>query len=188
MNRHINSNVKEMLSYKNHFFKNHLTIIPGLTLLDAQQEIKPYIVSNTFSIIIVVQGNAFVTYKNKSIIYHENEYYITPPQTLKIFNYINTDNKNPFFAFSLRISRHVLSLLHEEYSHMCFPHSAQKNDAYEEDIKIDLFNCFNRLILLMNKPEQINIRAPIIICEIHYLLLISRKWRDYELSTFNTLC
>lgn len=178
MDEYIKSKIKEILLHKYHVEGKHGTPIPGLTLLCGQQGIKSHMESNILAVVLVIQGSEFVLYKDKHMIYHENDYYITAPQTWGTCHCMTACKAKSFLAFSLNISRHVLSLLYTEYSPMRFQHSEARDDAREESIKLDLFKCFQRLLLLMDKPEQIYIRAPIIICEIHSLILISGKWRE----------
>lgn len=180
MNECITNKIKEILWHKTSASGQYLTQIPGLTLLCGKKGIKSLITNNILSIVFIIQGNELVVYKNTSTVYRENDYFITIPQTSGASCYITNCKSKPFLAFSLKISRYVLSLLGTENYHVCFQHVGTRDNTYDEDIKIDLFNCFQRLIMLMDKPEQIHVRAPIIICEIHYLILISKKWRDYE--------
>lgn len=53
------------------------------------------------------------------------------------------------------------------------------------DADADLLGCFLRLVGLLDKPEQIRIRAPMAIREIHYLLLAGPQGRNLRL--LNTL-
>ena len=187
MNACMNNKIKEILLHKISASGKYITPIPGLTLLCGKKGIKSLSANNILSIVLVIQGNGFAICKDKSIIYHENDYFFAIPQAAGKHCCITTCKSKYFLALSLKISRHVLSLLGTGSSHVCLQHSGTSDDAYEEDIKIDLFNCFQRLIMLMDKPEQIDVRAPIIICEIHYLVLISRKWREREPSALDDL-
>lgn len=183
MNECIHNKIKELLLHN--ASGKYITPIPGLTLLCGKKGIKSLLTNNILSIILVIQGNEFIIHKNKNTIYHENGYFITTPQTISKHYYTTNCESKHFLAFSLKISRHVLSILGTKDYHVCFQHAGMGDDTYDEDIKIDLLNCFQRLIMLMDKPEQIRVRAPIIICEIHYLILISKKWRDYEAVLHN---
>ena len=180
MYEYVNSKIKELLLHKAYTSGKYITPIPGLALLLGNEGAKSIISTNTLSIVFIIQGTEHITCKDKSIICHENDYFISTPQILT--SCYCTGESKPFLAFSLKISRHVLSLLDTDGT-TCFQQPGKRDDdSYEEDIKVDLFNCFQRLIMLMNKPEQIYIRAPIIICEIHYLILISKKWKHCEQS------
>lgn len=188
MNECIHNKIKEILLHKISASGKYITPIPGLTLLCGKKGIKSLITNNILSIVLVIQGNGFVIHKDENTIYHENDYFITIPQIISKHYCITNYESKHFLAFSLKISRHVLSLLGTEDYHVCFQHAGTRDDTYGEDIKIDLFNCFQRLIMLMDKPEQIHVRAPIIICEIHYLILISKKWKYIEQSTLGYHC
>lgn len=184
----VNSKIKELLLHKTHTSGKYITPIPGLVLFRGNKDTKSLINFNILSVVVIIQGNELVIHNNKNTLYHENDYFITNPQTSSTYYCTNTCESKPFLAFSLKISRHVFSLLDTDDSHAYFQQPGKRDDAYEEDIKIDLFNCFQRLLMLMDKPEQIYIRAPIIICEIHYLILISKKWKYIEQSTLGYHC
>lgn len=90
------------------------------------------------------------------------------------YNPINSSGERPFLALLFTLEEHIISQL--------VPHIAElsraKNDGILQNIPmshidVDLLNCFLRLVRLLDKPEQIHVRAPIIIREIHYLLLTS---------------
>lgn len=174
MNKYINGKIKKMLRHKTFCSGAYITSIPGLTLLYGSNGIKSLVLNNELSIVLVIDGNVSSC--------HENDFFIMVPKTTNTYNFDSKYESKYFLACSLKISRHVLSLLDTEYSNFHFQHHTCIDNDYEENINIDLSNCFQRLITLMDKPEQIYVRAPIIICEIHYLVLISKKWRDCELS------
>lgn len=163
-----------MLYHKTFCSGAYITSIPGLTLLYGDNGIKSLITNNVFSIVFVVDGNISS--------YHNSDFFIMTPKTINTFNFTTNYKSKYFLAYSLKISRYILYLLNTGYSNFHFQRHIDEDNNYEENINIDLSNCFQRLIMLMDKPEQIYIRAPIIICEIHYLVLISKKWRDCELS------
>lgn len=173
----VNDEIKEFLLRKMPVPGRYLTAIQGLTLLRGDEESRTVIDTNILSVIVFVQGIGYVAIGDKNFLYAENEYFITTSQSSSIFHCINTRAEKPFLTFSLTISRHVFSLLGASPLSV-FPKQrcSKAHKSYGTDINIDLIKCFERLIKLFDKPEQIYIRAPIIICEIHYLLLVSNKW------------
>lgn len=55
------------------------------------------------------------------------------------------------------------------------------------ELDADLLQCFLRLVELLDKPEQIRIRAPMVIREIHYLLLAGPQGESLrQLNTLGT--
>ena len=152
------------------------TPVPGLTLWRGQEGAKQLFAGNALALALVIQGAAFVISDGTCRRYHEHDCFLVTPQPAACSG-TSACSGSLFLAFSLRISRHVLCLL--DAGKGCTPpRQGSKGHARSgaASINRDLIRCFHRLIGLIDKPEQIAVRAPIIICEIHYLILISRAW------------
>lgn len=125
------------------------------------------------SIVVIIQGAVWTTIEDKKYYCEEKDYFFTASPR-ENYNLINSRGERPFLALLFTLEEHIISQL--------VPHIAElsraKNDGILQNIPmshidVDLLNCFLRLVRLLDKPEQIHIRAPIIIREIHYLLLTS---------------
>lgn len=125
------------------------------------------------SIVVIIQGAAWTIIEEKKYYCEEKDYFFTV-SPMKNYDPINSSGDRPFLALLLNLEEHIISQL--------VPHIAElsrtKNDGILQNVSIshidgDLLNCFLRLVRLLDKPEQIPVRAPIIIREIHYLLLTS---------------
>lgn len=125
------------------------------------------------SIVVIIQGSAWTIIEDKKYYCEEKDYFFTA-SSMKNYNLINSRGKRPVLALLFTLEEHIISQL--------VPHIAElaraKNDGILQNVPIshidsDLLNCFLRLVRLLDKPEQIHVRAPIIIREIHYLLLTS---------------
>ena len=78
----MNNKIKEILLHKISASGKYITPIPGLTLLCGKKGIKSLSANNILSIVLVIQGNGFAICKDKSIIYHENDYFFAIPQAV----------------------------------------------------------------------------------------------------------
>lgn len=165
--------IKKLILQKTSITGECPTAITGLKFLrnDGQPEkdsqfYKP-------SIVVIIQGAAWTIIKEKKYYCEEKDYFFTASPR-ENYNPINSSGERPFLALLFTLEEHIISQL--------VPHIAElsraKNDGILQNVPIshidgDLLNCFLRLVRLLDKPEQIHVRAPIIIREIHYLLLTS---------------
>lgn len=165
--------IKKLILQKTSITGECPTAITGLKFLrnDGQPEkdsqfYKP-------SIVVIIQGAAWTIIKEKKYYCEEKDYFFTASPR-ENYNPINSSGERPFLALLFTLEEHIISQL--------VPHIAElsraKNDGILQNIPmshidVDLLNCFLRLVRLLDKPEQIHVRAPIIIREIHYLLLTS---------------
>ncbi len=176
----VSNEIKDLLLRKIPVSGIYSTPIPGLTLLRGHEGAKSIINISTLPIIAAMRGVKNIIRDYNNIIFSENDYFISDMQSQHIMYCTNIYGTQDVLAFSLKISRHVLSLLDSDFSNACHQQKNCIMKIYDDDIKVDLLKCFHRLIGLLDKPEQIYIRAPIIICEIHYLILISNKWNYFK--------
>lgn len=174
----VTDEIRELLLRKLPVAGTCATAIPGLILLRGDKGSKTVRDAARFSVVVIVQGNKeHLAEHNAHILYAEHN----RPQTRQESRCGATDTTKPFLACSLRISSYILSLLHPDSSGV----SSRNRDSAipassAEAVSMDLLNCFRRLLSLLDKPEQIYIRAPIIICEIHSLLLLGKRWHCFE--------
>lgn len=125
------------------------------------------------SIMVIIQGSAWTVMEEKKYYCEEKHYFFTT-SPMEDYSPIKASRERPFLALLLYLQEHIISQL--------VPHIAElsraKNNGILQNVPIghidgDLLNCFLRLVRLLDKPEQIHVRAPIIMREIHYLLLTS---------------
>lgn len=82
--------------------------------------------------------------------------------------------ERPFLALFFYLDRAILTDLVMEMD----PKDGPPADAGEQGLSIadvdpDVLECVLRLVELLDKPEQIPVRAPLVMRELHYLLLVS---------------
>lgn len=163
----------------------YATAIQGLTF-SRRQEINK--ADNCFgkpSVAVIVQGSKCAIIGERECRYAEGQYCITGVDLPSAFYVLNPSEEKPFLAVILDLDGGLVSRLAAEMP----PSSGRENGGCcglsVGDSDADLLNCFLRLVELLDKPEQIRIRAPMIIREIHYLLLVGPQGRSLRL--LNTL-
>ena len=136
---------------------------------------------------IVVQGSKCAVIGSQEYRYGENQDLITGVDMPSSFYILNPSPEKPFLAVSLELDGYLLSQLAAEV-----PPSVRNGSRPCQGVTLahaepDLLGAFLRLTDLLDKPEQIAVRAPIIIREIHYLLLIGPRGNDLrQLNTLGT--
>lgn len=169
----INTNIKKIILRNISIPGKWTTAITGLNFLrdygnkkQESQLFKP-------SIVVIIQGSVWAVIDERKYYCQENHYFITT-SPMESYDWINASGKRPFLALLLTLEEHLISQL--------FPQIAEFSKAESDKtlqnvainpMNVDLLNCFLRLVGLLDKPEQVHMRAPIIVREIHYLLLIS---------------
>lgn len=122
---------------------------------------------------LVVQGTKHSLMGGREFVYTENQC-IVAGIDMPISSYvINPTHETPFLFLYLYLDRHLLSSLTLEMKHN-FPETSEDCTSVSiADAGSDILEMFLRLVDLLEKPEQISIRAPMMLRELHYLLLIS---------------
>ena len=159
----------------------YVTAIQGLTF-SRRQEINK--ADNCFgkpSVAVIVQGSKCAIIGEREYCYSEGQYCITGVDLPSAFYVLNPSKEKPFLAVILDLDSGLVSRLAEQMS----PSSGREKGGCcglsVGDSDADLLNCFLRLVRLLDKPEQIRVRAPMVIREIHYLLLASPQGRSFRL-------
>jgi len=101
-------------------------------------------------------------------------------------NYVTAASpEQPLLGLSLNLDKYLTTQLAAEIA----PSSRPGNESYRgmavAEVDPDVLDAFLRLAELLEKPEQIPVLAPMIICEIHYRLLIGPQGE--RLRMVNTL-
>lgn len=169
----INKSIKKLILQKIGLPGKYSTAITGLNFLRDYGNSKKDTLFCKPSIVVILQGSAWTVIEERKYYCEEKHYFFT---TSPMDNYapINVSGERPFLALFLTLEKDIISQL--------VPHIVELSRRESKEISrnvsisymdVDLLNCFLRLVGLLDKPEQIHVRAPIIIREIHYLLLLS---------------
>lgn len=126
---------------------------------------------------LVVQGTKHSHMGGREYVYSTNQS-IVAAVDMPIASYVeNATPESPFLFCYCYLDKPLLASLAAELP--------QENDAELEEIRgvsvadthPDILEMFLRLIELLEKPDQIPVRAPMMLRELHYLLLISPHGR-----------
>lgn len=135
---------------------------------------------------VVIQGAKCTVLGSREYRYGENQYLVTGVDLPSAFYVLNPSSEKPFLALSIELDPYQIAQLAAEVP----PPSKSEapcRGAFVADAEADLLSAFLRLAELLDKPEQIKVRAPMIIRELHYLLLIGPYGGDLrQLNTFGT--
>ncbi|OCG01732.1 AraC family transcriptional regulator [Gilliamella sp. wkB308] len=123
-------------------------------------------------ITLIIQGEKSSLHGTKLYNYKEGDYLLTSIDIPTINTIKNATIKNPFLSLSLLIDNKLIKELLIEYPELNKPSRQSFSGIIVSKVEDDLMSAFYRLLKLLDKPEQISVLAPLIIKEIHYLLLI----------------
>lgn len=122
---------------------------------------------------LVVQGTKHSLMGGQEYIYSENQCVVAGVD-MPIASYvINPTHETPFLFLYLYLDRQLLSSLVLDMKAEPVHEAEDPAGVSVADADADLLEMFLRLVELLEKPEQIELRAPMMLRELHYLLLIS---------------
>lgn len=120
---------------------------------------------------IVLQGKKQTVLGSEAFTYNENQLVVTSIDIPTVGSIVEASPEKPFMTLIFDLDNYVISQLLSEDNY-------QKNETARRGMGIAeadeaLLDAFYRLILLLEQPERQKVMAPMIIKEIHYLLLTS---------------
>lgn len=123
---------------------------------------------------LVVQGTKQSVIGGREYVYSTGQSIVSGVDVPITSYVVQPSRENPFLFLYLYLDKPLIASLVEE---MRLP----ADDAPEEpvagvsvaDADPDILEMFLRLLHLLDKPEQLRIRAPLMLRELHYLLLVS---------------
>ena len=122
---------------------------------------------------LVIQGAKHSLIGGQEYVYRENQS-IVAGVDMPISSYvINPTPEKPFLFLYLYLDKQVLSSLALDMKEDFTGDSETATSVSIADTDTDILEMFLRLLELHEKPEQIPLRAPMMLRELHYLLLIS---------------
>lgn len=177
--------LKKMLLRRMPASGKYVTAIKGLAFSRREEINKADNCLGKPSVAVIVQGTKHAIIGDREYRYTEGQYCITGVHVPSAFYVLNSSAEKPFLAVILDLDSECISRLATEMP----PSPKEENQTCRGlsvgDADADLLKCFLRLVELLDKPEQIRIRAPLIIREIYYLLLIGPDGGNLRL--LNTL-
>ena len=165
----------------------YATAVKGLTLSRRQEINKADSCFGNPSVAAIVQGGKCALIGGEEYRYVEGQYCITGVDLPSAFYVLQPSEETPFLAVILDLDSQILSRLVTELPPADTDLGDRGRGFVVGDLNADLLACFLRLVRLLDKPEQIHVRAPMIIAELHYLLLSGpRGERLRQLNTSGT--
>lgn len=122
---------------------------------------------------IVVQGNKRSFFGTREYHYSENQCLVAGVDMPSFFGAMDASPEKPFLSLSLYLDRKLITELSMDMAQETRAKDIECQGVAVADATPDLLEGFLRLMTLLDKPEQISIRAPLVIRELHYLLLLS---------------
>ena len=185
--RQTNEELKELLLRHMPNPGKYSTAIKGLTLSRRQEVNKTDSCFGNPSVAAIVQGGKCAIVGGEEFRYEEGQYCITGIDLPSAFYILQPSEEVPFLAVILDLDSQILSRLVMELPPLDSNLGDRGSGFVVGDLDADLLTCFLRLVKLLDKPEQIHMRAPMIITELHYLLLSGpRGERLRQLNTSGT--
>lgn len=124
------------------------------------------------SIIIILQGRKHGVLGSHKVTYGENECLLTGVE-LPAATYISgISPEKPLVSISLPVDNNIISQLITEIKPEKIHGAASQAGVAVSGVDANMLDAFQRLLTLIDMPEQKDIMAPMIVREIHYRLLI----------------
>ncbi len=143
--------------------------IPGLHLSYVQTPDK---VPNCFYVLsvgLILQGRKHLNIGENSYEYGAGSMIVTSVDMPTSYELLNVTPSNPFISLSLRLNPAILAELIASESTAS---EYKSNEVFSIDWATqELLEDFDRLLRLLERPQQIETRAPLLIRDIHYLAL-----------------
>ena len=143
--------------------------IPGLHLSYVQTPDK---VPNCFYVLsvgLILRGRKHLNIGENSYEYGAGSMIVTSVDMPTSYELLNVTPSNPFISLSLRLNPAILAELIASESTAS---EYKSNEVFSIDWATqELLEDFDRLLRLLERPQQIETRAPLLIRDIHYLAL-----------------
>ena len=167
----INGALRELLRCRLLAPGNLATLIEGLQLIRRDGEECGERCFERPLAALVVQGSKHSVFGDREYAYGENQCLVAGVDMPSQFNAVAATPEKPFLSLCLYLDQRTVSELCVEMAREGVPDSVECCGVAVADAGADLLGCMLRLVELLDKPEQIPFRAPLILRELHYLLL-----------------
>ena len=136
---------------------------------------------------IIVQGEKIAMLGDREIHYGEGQCLVTGVDMPNAFRVLQACHDHPFLAMSLELDRSLTGQMVKELADAVPPAARPDSGVILGTTSPELLDAFLRLARLLDTPERIPILAPLVIREIHYLLLIGPQGAGLrQLNTHGT--
>lgn len=149
-----------------------VTAIPGLSLYRRDEPTSPMSGMYEPSICLIAQGAKRALLGEDAYVYDAKHFLITSVNVPTIVQIIEASRDKPCLALMLKLDQQEVSKLMVD-SHLPSPRTQQSSRGMAiGEVKLPLLTAFQRLLDLLDEPEDIPILAPLFQREILYRLLV----------------
>ncbi len=148
------------------------TAIPGLMLYRREKPTEPVSAMYEPSICVVVQGAKRVFLGEDSYVYDSRHFLVTSVDIPTVVQVIKASREKPCLGLVLKLDRREISQLMVDSNLPSPPAQKSSRGMANGEITSPLLAALQRLIDLLDEPQDIPILAPIIQREILYRLLV----------------
>ena len=134
---------------------------------------------------VVIQGSKHSVIGSKVYRYGENHCLVVGVDIPSANHVIVASSEKPFLAVALDLNKYLITQLAAEIPPSSRDGNGSSKGMAVAEVDPDVLDAFLRIVVLLEKPEQIPVLAPMIIREIHYRLLIGPQGE--HLRMVNTL-
>lgn len=147
------------------------SVLPGLTLIRHDGERKAMKCFYHPMAALIVQGVKRSVIGKREVCYGEGQCMVIGVDMPGVFHIMEASAQKPFLSLAVSLDRHVITRIMEE-----MPSLAEMRETTAAPISVaeagaDLLDAFIRLVDLLDTPSRIPLLAPLILREIHFLLL-----------------
>ena len=148
------------------------TAIPALTLRRYESPTEPTSYVHEPSICLSAQGSKRVLLGEDVYVYDANHFLITSVDLPVVTQVIEATKEKPWLGLMLKLDQREIAQLMLD-SNLPSPRTQQASRGMAiSEVTVPLLNSFQRLIELLDEPEDIPVLAPLIQREILYRLLV----------------
>lgn len=153
----------------------HETKIPGLILLRHETPTEPRIGLTDPSICMIAQGAKRILLEDESFDYDVRTYLLSSVHLPSTYQVVTASPEKPYLGLVLKFDMRELSQLMID-SNLPSPRTKTTERCMATgEVTLPLISAFQRLIALLDQPEDIPILAPMFHREILYRLLVSEQ-------------
>lgn len=151
------------------------TAIPSLTLHRWETPTEPTSYTLPPSLCLIAQGSKRVILGEDVYVYDANHFLVTSVDLPVVAQIIEASREKPYLGLTLELDLRTIAQLMVD-SNPSLPRTPRPKRAMAvSELPLPLFNAFQRLIDLLDEPEDVPILAPLIQREIFYRLLVGEQ-------------
>lgn len=183
----LNSRLKELLLHNITKVGLHSTAIEGLRLSRREEIGKPEHCFDKPLVSLIIQGGKRAVLGSTHLQYSQNQCLVVGVDMPNAFQVTNASSEAPFLAVGLHLNKQLIAQLMAEIE--LAPKQAFDDFAgvFVADADHNVLDAFARLVELLDTPARIPVLAPMILREIHYLLLMGPQGAQLRnINTFGT--